>query len=121
MPNKGNKQSSPISLSLGEIAKRVILVLIFIVIIAGIIYENIGDRKLRNKSDIVMGIVYDKGSTRRTSNVRHYQFWVNGEKFRGMSSCDSKLEINDSIKVVYYPDDPRINCSWNAYIRNIKE
>lgn len=119
--NKKNKKHAPQkSIGFFDSIRIIFVSIVFVAVIADMIYSCIGERKLKNNHKVVMGVVYDTGSTRRTRKVRHYHFLVNGDKFRGMSSYDEELEIHDPIKVVYYPDDPNINQSWNTYIRMTK-
>ena len=90
-------------------------VMIIIIIIIISIQKSIGNKKIQNNSKTTTGWVYDKGVGRRWNNVRYYYFFVNGEKYTGMSSYDEDLKVGDQIRVVYFPEYPKINRSWNSY------
>ena len=111
-----NKQKSQRQSVFGKFSK--IFFVLFLIIFWGIIrtiQKNIGDKKIKSDNNITTGWVYDKGVGRRVNDIRHYYFFVNGEKYTGMSSYDEDLNVGDQIKVVYYPEDPSINRSWNSY------
>lgn len=122
--NKTNHRKSPHGNTSvwRKIAKPLfVLVLIIIAIIVISIQKNIGNKRIKNNNKITTGWVYDKGVGRRCNDIRHYYFFVNGKKYTGQSSSDENLNVDDKIKVVYNPEDPTINRSWNSYIKILKD
>ncbi len=105
----------------GRNIKYIIVASSFIIVIFSCIQDCIGNKKIKNNGKITTGWVYDKGVGRRCNDVRHYYFFVNGKKYTGQSSHDDNLNVDDQIKVVYYPENPSINRSWNSYIRILKD
>ncbi len=69
--------------------------------------ENI---KLKWDGHYTKAIVFDKKNVGSKGVINtHYSFQIGNKKFVGVTIFNSKVEIGDSIEIVYYISNPKIN------------
>lgn len=115
------KKNTPQKLTVfGEKIKYISVAFIFIAGLFIIVRNIIGKIKIKTNTKTVIGWIYDKGTFRQTTDLRHYYFMIGGERYHGMCYFREK-GIGDTIRIYYYPDDPDINRCWKDYYEIIKE
>jgi hypothetical protein len=96
-------------------ANKLKIAVIFIVfaVIVYVVFVNQSDyNKLKNSGIRTKGIVFDKKIPGYRGIVNtYYRFYVKGVSYEENSDDDDKIEIGDSIDIIYLESDPRINRS----------
>lgn len=76
------------------------------------------DKETLNKyGKITKGIIIDIRSRSRGHQAK-YNFWFNGRKIMSVDNVKAyRYEVGDTIEVIFYPKDPKINRILSEYIK----